>query len=74
MDETGRLLTLRECASRTSTSEAFWRKLVTRRLIRVHKLGRLTRVAERDLEAMLRVGFPSWRPPSTRSPRGTSPR
>jgi excisionase family DNA binding protein len=55
-----KLLTVEECAARTSTSPAYWRKLIYRRRIPVHKLGRLTRIAERDLEAMLRAGF---RPP-----------
>ncbi len=55
-----KLLTVEECAARTSTSPAFWRKLISRRRIPVHKLGRLVRIAERDLEALMRAGF---RPP-----------
>lgn len=61
MDTTERLLTVDECAARTSTSPAYWRKLIYRRRIPVHKLGRLTRIAERDLDALVRAGF---RPPA----------
>lgn len=57
MDKIDRLLTVEECAARTSPSPAYWRKLISRRRIPVHKLGRLTRIAERDLEALLRAGF-----------------
>jgi excisionase family DNA binding protein len=62
MDRLERLLTVEECAQRTSTSPAYWRKLIYRRRIPVHKLGRLTRIAERDLEVLMRAGFrPSLR-------------
>ena len=60
MDKSERLLTVEECAARTSTSPAFWRKLISRRHIAVHKIGRLTRIAEADLDAIVRAGF---RPP-----------
>jgi excisionase family DNA binding protein len=60
MDKSNRLLTVEECAARTSTSPGYWRKLIGRRRIAVHKLGRLTRIAESDLDALMRAGF---RPP-----------
>ena len=56
-----RLLSLPEAAARTSTSLAFWRKLVSTRQIPYVKVGRLTRVREDDLEAYIRLGV---RPPS----------
>jgi excisionase family DNA binding protein len=56
-----KLLTVRECADLTGTSVAYWRKAISRRRIPVHRIGRLVRVAERDLEAHLRAGFQARR-------------
>ena len=58
--ETGRLLSVAQCADRVGSSTAFFRKLLAKRVIPSHKIGRLTRIAERDLEALIRAGF---RPP-----------
>jgi excisionase family DNA binding protein len=56
-----RLLTIDECARRTATSCAFWRKLVLGRAIPVHRIGsRLIRIAEQDFQAYLKSGL---RPP-----------
>jgi excisionase family DNA binding protein len=52
-----KLLTVQECAELTGTSAAFWRKAVSRRRIPVHRIGRLVRIAQGDLEALLRAGF-----------------
>jgi len=52
-----RLLSLPEVADRTSTSVAFWRKLVYRRGIPFVRIGRLVRVREEDLEAYVRLGL-----------------
>jgi excisionase family DNA binding protein len=52
-----KLLTVRECANLTGTSVAFWRKAISRRRVPVHRVGRLVRIAQRDLEAILRQGF-----------------
>ncbi len=52
-----KLLTVEECATRTSTSPAYWRKLISQRRIPVHKIGRCTRIAERDVDALIRAGF-----------------
>ena len=60
-----RLLTVQECAARTSTSPAFWRKLVARRRVPIHKVGRLTRIAEEDLDAVVRLGFRPAEPSTT---------
>jgi excisionase family DNA binding protein len=51
------LLTVQQCAQRTSTSPAYWRKIIARRRIAVHKVGRLVRIAERDLDAYVQAGF-----------------
>ncbi len=48
-----RLLTLQECADRTSTTLRWWRRAVFERRIPVVKLGRLVRIAEEDLAAFL---------------------
>jgi excisionase family DNA binding protein len=48
-----RLLRLEECAERTSSSVRWWRRAVFEKRIPVVKLGRLVRIAERDLEAFL---------------------
>ncbi len=52
-----KLFTVQECAELTGTSVAYWRKAIARRRIPVHRIGRLVRIAQRDLEAMLRAGF-----------------
>jgi excisionase family DNA binding protein len=57
MPKLERLLSVEEAAQLTSTSPAYWRKLISRRRIPIHKVGRLTRIAERDLDAVLRAGF-----------------
>jgi excisionase family DNA binding protein len=57
MTETGRLLSVTECAGRTGTSVALWRKLIARRSLPVHRIGRLVRVSEADLQALLRAGY-----------------
>jgi excisionase family DNA binding protein len=53
-----RLFSITECAELTSTTPAFWRKLLYRRAIPYVKVGRLTRIREADLEAWLRLGLP----------------
>ena len=47
------LLTLKELAKRTNTSEAFWRKVVFERRIPIVKVGRLVRINPSDVEAFL---------------------
>ena len=51
-----RLLTLAECAERTSTTERWWRRAVFERRVPVVRLGRLVRVDESDLEAFIAAG------------------
>jgi len=53
----GKLLSLPEVASRTSTSIAFWRKVIGRKEVPVVKIGRLTRLREEDVEAFCRLGL-----------------
>ena len=53
----GKLLSLPEVASRTSTSVAFWRKVIGRKEVPVVKIGRLTRLREEDVDAFCRLGF-----------------
>jgi excisionase family DNA binding protein len=48
-----KLLTLRQCAELTGTSERWWRRCVFERRIPIHKLGRLVRISEDDLAAFL---------------------
>jgi excisionase family DNA binding protein len=48
-----RLLSLDECAERTSTTVRWWRRAVSERRLPVHHLGRLVRIDERDLEAFI---------------------
>lgn len=60
-----RLLTLAECAERTSTTERWWRRAVFEKRIPVVRLGRLVRIEETDLEALIAAGrFPAESPPS----------
>jgi excisionase family DNA binding protein len=56
-----KLLTVVECADLTGTSVAYWRKAIARRRVPVHRIGRLVRIAQRDLEALLRSGFQAQR-------------
>lgn len=49
----GRLLTLSECAERTSTTLRWWRRAVFERRVPVVHLGRLVRVNEADLERFI---------------------
>jgi excisionase family DNA binding protein len=56
-----KLLTVQECAALTGTSIAYWRKAIARRRVPVHRIGRLVRIAQRDLEALLRSGFQAQR-------------
>lgn len=58
-----KLLSVDQCAEVTSTTPAFWRKLLHRRGIPYVKVGRLTRIRQGDLEAWLRLGL--------RPPKGT---
>lgn len=51
------LLSVPEAAQRTQTSVAYWRKLIWRREIPIVKIGRLTRLRERDVDAFCRLGF-----------------
>jgi excisionase family DNA binding protein len=48
-----RLLTLSECAERTGTTVRWWRRAVFERKVPVHRLGRLVRVSESDLEEII---------------------
>lgn len=52
-----KLLSVSEVAERTGTSVAFWRKAIWRREISIVKIGRLTRLRERDVDAFCRLGF-----------------
>ncbi len=54
-----KLFSIEECAELTSTTPAFWRKLLYRRAIPYVKVGRLTRIRQTHLEAWLRLGLPS---------------
>ncbi len=63
-----RLLTLAECAERTSTTERWWRRAVFERRIPVVRLGRLVRIEETALDAFIAEGrFPAEPPLSLRS-------
>jgi excisionase family DNA binding protein len=59
---TDRLLTLQECADRTATSLAWWRKAVFQRSIPVVHVGRLVRIAERDLKAFIEANRSEAKP------------
>ena len=48
-----RLLSVYECAERTSTSASFWRKVIAKGLIPFVKVGRLTRIREGDHESVV---------------------
>jgi excisionase family DNA binding protein len=48
-----RLLTLAECAERTSTTVRWWRRAVFEKRVPVVRLGHLVRVAEEDLAAFI---------------------
>ena len=47
------LWTVKETASRTGTSEAFWRKMIWKREISVIKVGRLVRLDPEVVRAYL---------------------
>lgn len=51
----GRLLTLGECAERTSTTLRWWRRAVFERRIAVVKIGALVRIDEHDFEDFIEV-------------------
>lgn len=48
-----RLLTLKECAARTATTERWWRRCVFERRVAVVRLGRLVRIEEAEVERLL---------------------
>ncbi len=52
----GRLISLAELASRTGTCENTWRRAVARGEIPVVRIGRAIRVAEAEVERILRDG------------------
>jgi len=58
-----KLLSVVEVAKLTGTSIAFWRKAIWRRQIPIVKVGRLTRIRERDVDAFCRLGFRPAREP-----------
>jgi excisionase family DNA binding protein len=47
------LLSLKQAAERTGSSESFWRKQIWKQTIPVHYVGRLVRLSEDDLAAWL---------------------
>ena len=49
------LLSIAEVATRTSTSQSFWRKQLARRVIPVVRVGRCVRIRQSDLDAWLRL-------------------
>jgi excisionase family DNA binding protein len=50
----GKLLNLRECSERTGHRESTWRSWILNRKISFYKVGRSVRVAEADLEKMVK--------------------
>ena len=48
-----KLITFKQAAEVTATSESFWRKLAARRLIGVVRLGRACRLREADALAWI---------------------
>jgi excisionase family DNA binding protein len=59
-----RLLTLDECAQRTSTTVRWWRRAVSEGRVPVVHLGRLVRIDEADLEALIEAGRSERRVPA----------
>ena len=59
-----RLLALSDVAEATSTSVAFWRKLVARKQIRTVHIGRAVRVPESELLRFIASGEVSRRSPN----------
>ena len=57
-----RLLSVKEAAQLLSCSEAAIRKWVYQRRLPAVKVGRLTRIRARDLEALVAKGLESARP------------
>ena len=55
-----RLLTVEEAADRLSVSARNIRHQIYRRRIPVVKIGRLVRIDERDLEALIEEGRVTW--------------
>ena len=51
----GKLMSVKTIAAETGTSQSYWRKLISRRVIPVIKLGRSCRVREEDLVLFLRA-------------------
>jgi excisionase family DNA binding protein len=51
------LLSLRQAAQRLACSEAMLRKWIHQGKLPFVKVGRLTRIRERDIEAWLRLGL-----------------
>ncbi|MCA9470242.1 MAG: hypothetical protein KC643_33000 [Nitrospira sp.] len=52
-----KLLTLRECESRTGRKVATWRKAIARREISFVRLGRSIRIPEEVLHQMIAQGY-----------------
>lgn len=51
------LISLADAAELAGNSEAWWRKLITRKQIPVVKLGRSVRLRAADVQAILARGF-----------------
>jgi excisionase family DNA binding protein len=60
----GRLNTLAELATRTSTCESTWRKKVARGEVPVIRIGRSVRVDEEIVQLIIQCGMPSRRKPA----------
>ena len=72
-----RLLSLVECAERTSTTIRWWRRAVFERRIPYVKLGALVRIEESVLEELIEAGRSPARPSDSRQAEGparTGPR
>lgn len=54
---TQKLLTLRECESRTGRKVATWRKAIARREVSFIRLGRSIRIPEDVIEQMIAQGY-----------------
>lgn len=63
-----KLVSVKDAATRLSCSEIILRKWLSKGLIPRVKVGRLTRINEQDLDAVVRVGLPAG--VSDRVPRG----
>jgi excisionase family DNA binding protein len=59
----GRLLTLEECAGRTSTTVRWWRRAVFEGRLPVVHIGRHVRIDEADLMAFIDANRREARPP-----------